>query len=147
MQLSYKYDHVVPFLQGVIDHIEDAGGEVVYTTATGRRVRRRRSVDVVEGVYANLEEHGTVSLGEIRSSVVEVSDLFGLLMEKLIDSPKQSKKVQLKVLETEMDVVLEKVLRNIKQMEKDEAMYHEVEKHMLSVEGTHLHDLPREYER
>ena len=51
------------------------------------------------------------------------------------------------MLETEMDVVLEKVLRNIKQMEKDEAMYHEVEKHMLSVEETHLLDLPREYER
>ena len=107
MQLSYKKDHVIPFLQGVIDHIEDAGGEVVYTTATGRCVRRRRSVDVVEGVYADHEEHGIVSLGEIRSSVVEVSDLFDLVMEKLIDSPKQSKKVQLKVLETEMDVEYE----------------------------------------
>ena len=61
----------VTILQGVIDHIEEAGGEVVYTIATGRRVRRRRSVEVVEGVYADHEKHGLVSLEDTRASVVE----------------------------------------------------------------------------
>merc|ERR1719295_1357017 len=35
---------VSPVLFGLIDVIDEAGGEVVYTSATGHRVRRRRSI-------------------------------------------------------------------------------------------------------
>ena len=39
----------------------------------------------------------------------------------------------MKGFEQEMDVMVEKLLRSLKQMEKDEVMYKEVEKRMLSV--------------
>ena len=39
----------------------------------------------------------------------------------------------MKGVEQEMDVMVEKLLRSLKQMEKDEVMYKEVEKRMLSV--------------
>lgn len=140
-------DYVSPVLYGIIDAIEEAGGDIVYTTATGRRVRRRRSVEAVEGVFVDHQDHGIVSLGEMRTRVAEVSDLFDSVMEMLLDDPHKSKKLQLKNLDKEMDVMVEKLVRNLRQMEKDQAMYQEVEKHMLSVEESHLHDLPIDYAR
>ena len=83
----------------------------------------------------------------MRKRVAEVSDLFDSVMEMLLDDPYQSKKLQLKNLGKEMDMMVEKLVRNLKQMEKDQALYQEVEKHMLSVEESHLHDLPIDYAR
>ena len=103
-------------------------------------------MEAVEGVF-DYQDHGIVSLGEMRTRVAEVSDLFDSVMEMLLDDPHQSKKLQLKNLDKEMDVMVEKLVRNLRQMEKDQAMYQEVEKHMLSVEESHLHDLPIDYAR
>ena len=72
-----------------------------------------------------------------------------MVIERLLSDSDlaESKKMQVKGVEQEMDVMVEKLLRNLEQMEKDEAMYKEVENHMLSVEGSHLIDLPAEYVR
>merc|ERR1712154_61177 len=82
LQLSLTENVFIPFMEGVIDHIEDAGGEVVYTTASGRRVRRR-SVEAEETVYQNHEAHGLVSVAELRARTNEVSDVFEMVIERL----------------------------------------------------------------
>ena len=59
---TLRDDYVSPVLYGIIDAIEEAGGDIVYTTATGRRVRRRRCVEAVEGVFVDNQDHSIVNL-------------------------------------------------------------------------------------
>ena len=134
---------------GVIDHVDEAGGEVVYTTSTGRQVRRRRSIDAEEVVYLDHEDHGLISIKDIRVKSDETSELFDKVMDRIVTDLQLSpnKKIKMKNLEEEMDAMLEKLSRNLKQMEKDDAMYQEVDRHMRSVEESHLVDLSDEYLR
>ena len=132
---------------GLMDHVDDIDDEV-YTVDTERRVRRRRSVGN-RGDDAGIEprDHGIVTLGSLKRNVVEVENLFEIVMIKLLVGSSPSRKMQLKVLSKEMDLRIEKLVRNLKQMETDEARDQEIEKHMKIVEESHADDLPSDYMR
>ena len=92
---------------GVIDHIEEAGGEVVYSTATGRLVRRRRSIDAEEAVYLDHEAHGLISIEDIKKKSAVVSELFDKVMDRIVADLQSSpnSKLKMKNVEEEMDVM------------------------------------------
>ena len=93
-------------------------------------------------------EHGIVTLGQLQVKVLEVQNLFDNAMNKMIsEATSLGKNLQLQELDKEMDLRIEKLARNLKQMKNYEAIDQETEKYMKIVEGDHAYDLPSEYMR
>eukprot|EP00092_Neocalanus_flemingeri_P026539 GFUD01028762.1.p1 GENE.GFUD01028762.1~~GFUD01028762.1.p1 ORF type:complete len:197 (-),score=50.89 GFUD01028762.1:152-742(-) len=131
----------------IVDLAEDID-DAVYTVESGRQVRRRRSVGTGgSGAESELKDGGIVTLGDLKTNVAEVKALFQMVMDKVLDGSSPSKKLQLKVLGNEMNLRIEKLVRNIKRMEADEAGDQEMENRMKLVEESHTVDLPSGYMR
>ena len=128
----------------LIDNLEDVDDEV-YTVDSGRSVRRRRSDGTGRGTDPRM--HGIVALGQLNAKAVEVQELFDNAMYKMIIEASASKKLQLKLIEKEMDLRMEKLVRNLNQMANEEAIDQETEAYMKSVEDDHKDDLPSGYMR
>eukprot|EP00092_Neocalanus_flemingeri_P032305 GFUD01035122.1.p1 GENE.GFUD01035122.1~~GFUD01035122.1.p1 ORF type:complete len:212 (+),score=55.50 GFUD01035122.1:69-704(+) len=130
---------------GLIDMINDVSEVNTEELVTGRTVRRRRSVNSSSG--SGTSTQGVVTLESFRKIVVEIKTLFEIVMEKLVNSFSLSKKLELKNLENEMNLMIDKLLKDLKEMKADEARDQEVEKQMRTVEESHVNDLPSEYTR
>ena len=129
----------------LIDNLEDINDDV-YTLDTGRSVRRRRSPGSMED--SPIIKHGIVSLGQLNKKALEVHELADKVMLKMMSViTSLSKKSELEAMAEEFLFSMEKLERNLKQLEEDVAKDQEADKFMKIIEGGHEQNLHSEYMR